>query len=99
MLRHLRARTDVARRRRKDVEKRFAVVASEDSVVEDHHRAAVGRTANQPAEPLLESQRGLRKRELRKRSAAQFAARGVNGTRRGRKRPADHAPAAQALAK
>src|SRR5439155_19735831 len=77
MLRHLRARTDVARRRRKDVEKRLAVVASEDSVVEDHHRAAVGRTANQPAESLLESQRRLRKRELRKRIADQFGARGV----------------------
>src|SRR2546430_15980064 len=50
-VRHLRARTDVTRRRRENVEKRPAVVAAEDSGVEDHHRAAVGPTAEQPAGP------------------------------------------------
>src|SRR3989442_865187 len=98
-IRHLRAGADVARRGGQHIEKRLAVVASEDSVVEDHHRAAVGRTANQPAEPLLESQRRLRQSELRKRIADQFGARGVNGIRRDRKRQADHDHAAQALAR
>ena len=41
----------------------------------------------------------MRQRELRKRIADQFGARGVNGIRRDRKRQADHDHAAQALAR
>src|SRR5487761_980176 len=65
-LRDLCAGPDKPRGRRQHVEEGFAVVTAEDAVVEDHHRAAIGRSPDQAAEPLLQPQRGLRQGELRK---------------------------------
>src|SRR5207245_545102 len=61
----LRRRTHEARRRRKHLEKRLAVVPPEDPVVEDGDSSAVRRAPDQPPEALLETQRRLRQRQLR----------------------------------
>src|SRR5438477_4182831 len=96
---YLGAWADVARGRWQDVEERLAVVAAEDSVVEDDHRAPVRRAPDQPAETLLEPQRRLRERELRKRVADLLGARGVHGIGGHRKRQPDHDHAAEPLAR
>src|SRR5467141_2481101 len=67
--RDLRARTHETRSRGQHVKEGPAVVASKDAVVEDHHGSAVGGAADQPAESLLEPQRGLWKSKLRERIA------------------------------
>src|ERR1700737_1727964 len=66
-IRDLRRRAHESRGGWQHVEERLAVVAAEDTVVEDHYGTAVAGPADEPAEALLQPQRRLRQRELRER--------------------------------
>src|SRR5437773_12075914 len=83
---HLFPGTHVARCRWKHIEKRLAVVAAEDPVVEDDHRAAVRRAADEASESLLQPQGRLGKGELGIRVADLLGARRVDSVGRRRER-------------
>src|SRR5713226_8325338 len=54
-VRNLACKADESRRGRQHVEKRLAIVASEDPVVEDDHSAAVAGPADEAAKTLLQA--------------------------------------------
>src|SRR6202521_250936 len=88
----------VARRRRQDLEECPAVVASEDAVVQDDDRAAIGGTADQATESLLQTERRLRQRQLPERVAHLLRTRRIDRVGRHREGKAYDDDAAQPLA-
>src|SRR5260370_7348184 len=75
---NLPCRADESRRGRQDVEKRLAIVASKNPVVEDDHGAAVTGPADEAAESLLQTQGRLGQGELRERVANALRTSGVH---------------------
>src|SRR6266852_3489275 len=90
-------RADESRRWRQHVEKRLAIVASKDPVVEDDHGAAVTGPADEAAESLLQTQGRLGQGELRERVANALRTGGVHRIGGNREGEADHDHTAQAL--
>src|SRR5260370_35692333 len=71
-------KADESGRGGQQVEKRLAIVASEDPVGEDDHSAAVAGPADEAAKTLLQAQSRLWQRELRERVAHALGTRGVH---------------------
>src|SRR5260370_37572065 len=90
-------KADESGRGGQQVEKRLAIVASEDPVVEDDHSAAVAGPADEAAKTLLQAQSRLWQRELRERVAHALGTRGVHRIGGHREWQPDHDHTAQAL--